>query len=202
MPCVYKTIAASALGLLLLRPGIASATALTQSFAIEVPSGTVAGDGVNVASSSFQQFDPAMGTLTEIQTIFGGTGSWNSSTAAPRLDLSLVTHGAAVVIGGEQVFFSPGDVQFSLGGTDRYLPELGSFIGPGAAQVDLRILGDGGTFSTALTEGSVAYVYEPQPAAIPEPGAVWTLCAGLLALAVLRRKRSVEAKSVHTTVFT
>lgn len=188
MQCVDRIVAASILALALSMPSIAAATSLTQSFTIEAPSGTPVGDGVNVASSSFQQFNPAAGTLTEIQTVFTGTGLWNSAAAGPQLDLSLVTHGLAVVVGGERVFFSPGDVPFSLGGTDRYLPELGSFIGSATAQVDLRILGNGGTFSTPPTQGSVTYMYDPQPADIPEPGSVWLIAVGLLALSVLRAK--------------
>lgn len=188
MLCSDRIVVASILGLALLMPGIAAATSLTQSFTIEAPSGTAVGDGVNVASSSFQQFDPAAGTLTEIQTVFNGTGLWNSVASGPRLDLSLVTHGLAVVVGGERVFFSPGDVPFSLCGTDRYLPELGSFIGSATAQVDLRILGNGGTFSTQVTQGSVTYVYDPQPIDLPEPGSLWLAGVGLLALGMVRGK--------------
>lgn len=186
MSCFDRIIAGSVLCLALAIPGIASATSITQSFTIEAPAGTVVGDGVNVASSLFQQFDPAAGALTEIQTVFTGGGRWDSVASSPQLDLSLVTHGAAVVVGGERVFFSPGDVAFSLGGTDRYLPELSSFIGSGTAQLDLRILGNGGTFSTPSTSGSVTYVYDPQATAIPEPGSLWMACVGLLALGIIR----------------
>ena len=185
---VDRIVTAAILGLAFLMPGIASATSLTQSFTIEAPSGTPVGDGVNVASSLFPRFDPATGTLIEIQTVFNGTGLWDSAAAAPRLDLSLVVHGLAVVIGGQRVFFSPGDVPFSLGGTDRYLPELGSFIGSGTAQVDLRILGNGGSFSTPSTVGSVTYVYDPQPIDLPEPGSFWLAGIALLAFGLIGRK--------------
>ncbi len=187
MPYFHKPAAALILGLSLLAPSVVSATVITESFAIQVPSGTLLGNGVNVASSSFQQFDPAMGTLTEIQTVFAGSGFLNGSSASPRLDLSLVVHNAAIVIGGEQFFFSPGGVQFSLGGTDQHLPELGSFIGSGTAQVDLRVLGNGGTFSTPLTAGSITYVYD-SATAVPEPAGLWLFGVGLLALATMRGK--------------
>ena len=163
---------------------------MTQGFTIEVPSGTPVESSINVASSFFQQLDPAVGRLTGVQTSFSGGGTWNSLSTSPRLELSVVTHNTAVVLAGQRFFFSPGEVRFSFAETDVFLPELGSFIGSGTAQVDLRILGNGGSFGTPPNQGSITYVYEPQLTAIPEPGGVWLACVGLLALSAIRIKRS------------
>ena len=78
-------------------------------------------------------------------------------------------------------------MQFSFQGADQYLPELGSFIGSGTAQVDLRLSGNGGAFNTPLNAGSITYVYDPQPEAVPEPGGVMLMCVGLLALGATLR---------------
>jgi len=188
MSYFHRSIAAVILGLPFLAPGIVSAASITQGFTIQVPSGTPVGTSTNVASSSFQQLDLAVGRLTEVQTRFSGEGSWASSSASPRLELSVVTHNTAVVLGGVRFFFSPGNIRFNFSETDVFLPQLSSFIGSGTAQVDLRIAGSGGTFSTPLNEGSITYVYEPLVAAIPEPGGVWPACVGLLALGAFRTK--------------
>ena len=190
MSCSHGTVSAVILGSLLWVPSAALAAVLNQGFIIQVPSGTALEASVNVASSFFQQLDPATGTLIEVQTVLEGTGSWSSPAAAPLLNLSLVTHNTAVAIGGQQPFFRPGSVSFKLGTTDRFLPELGSFIGSGLAQVDLRLNGNDGTFSTSAIGGTISYVYEPrQVAAVPEPDALWLMGAGLLALTVVRERR-------------
>ena len=190
MSCVHGTAAALILGSILSVPGAASAAVLSQDFTVQVPSGTALGGSVNVASSFFQQLDPAVGTLTEVQTALEGTGTWSSPAAVPILNLSLVTRNTAVAIGGQQPLFTPGNVSFRLGTTDRFVPELASFIGSGLAQVDLRLVGNGGTFSTPVIGGTISYVYDPrQLAAVPEPSALWLTGAGLLALTVARRRR-------------
>jgi hypothetical protein len=97
----------------------------------------------------------------------------------------LVIHDTAVVLAGQQFFFTPGFVSFSFDGKDSYLPELSSFIGTGTTQVDLRISGVGGTFSVPLTTGSITYDYTATTT-VPEPGRMWAAFVGLLAL-FLRR---------------
>jgi hypothetical protein len=177
--------AACTLGLLLAIPRPGSAATITEDFTLKVPTGTeVSMLGVNVASSLFPQFNPADGTLTQLDSVFSGSGTWASSSGSPQLDLSFVVHGSLVVIGTQQDFFTPGKVTFDLGGTDSFIPELGSFIGAGTTQADLRILGipgETGTFKTSTISGSITYVYNP----IAEPSGAGLLLAGLVGLAAV-----------------
>lgn len=174
-------------------PGISRAAVLTQTFNIQVPSNTAVGAATNVASSTFPQFDPATGTLISVDASFSGAGSWMSPAAGQMLELSLVVHERAIVLAGQRYFFTPGSISFDFAGTDSYLPELTSFVGSGLTQVDLRITGSGGTFTTPPNAGAVSYVFTPA-VAVPEPETAWLIGFGLVAVGLLRGGRRTGAR--------
>ena len=184
---VRGLIVAWAAGVVVL-PSVGHAAVLTEAFTIAVPAGTGVGAAVNVASSPFAQFDPSAGSLTSVQTSFSGSGSWLGAANGQMLELSVVTHGTAVVLAGLRFFFTPGSIQFGFSGSDQYLPELMSFIGSGTTEVDLRLAGNGGTFQTPVNSGTISYVYTPA-ASVPEPGSAWLACVGLTAMALVRVAR-------------
>lgn len=179
------SIAASWTAAVILASSVGNAAVLTQAFNIQVPSGTMVGTAANVASSTFSQFNSTTGLLTSVNTSFLGAGSWVDPAGGQMLVLSLVVHGTAVVLAGQEYFFTPGTINFSFSGSDSYLPELTSFIGSGLAQVDLRVSGNGGTFTTPLTTGTVSYVFTPA-AAVPKPETAWLMGFGLAAVGLLR----------------
>ena len=174
-------------------PGAGHAAVLTQAFNIEVPSGTTVGAATNVASSTFPQLDPATGTLTSVNTSFSGVGSWIDPVGGHRMELSLVVHGKAVVLAGQENFFTPGTINLSFSGADSYLPELTSFIGSATTQVDLRISGNGGAFAMLPTTGTVSYIFTPA-VAVPEPETAWLTGLGLVMVGLLRGGRRASTR--------
>ena len=96
------SIAASWTAAVILASSVGNAAVLTQAFNIQVPSGTMVGTAANVASSTFSQFNSTTGLLTSVKTSFLGAGSWVDPAGGQMLVLSLVVHGTAVVLAGQE----------------------------------------------------------------------------------------------------
>jgi PEP-CTERM motif len=143
--------------------------------------------------TSFAQFNPANGTLTDIMTTITGPATWTSSSQAPSLFARLTLHNSGEEVNNGQTFGSPGAITINFGGTDTFIPDFTTSIGTGTTTLDFKLLGEpGDTFETTAAAGlvgSINYDYTPS-AVVPEPGSLALLGAGLAGFAFVRRRKN------------
>lgn len=159
-------------------------------------------DATVTFTSSFGQFDPALGTLTgvtfdydyEFQIVMAGTAGGSGGSAAGPVEIN----GAAssLVIAGGSGGAGPGTVPFSETGSYSPTGDLSSYIGAGAGSFAWQADEDvspGGTpdFTAELdlvapSSLTVTYTYT---APVPEPAALG-LGIGSLFLLCRRARRS------------
>jgi hypothetical protein len=134
------------------------------------------------------QFNPALGTLTEVTVTLRGTDTWTQRLGPDSLEADLYYGDFSTT----QSFTSPGMLAFDLAGTST--TNLADFIGTSDYTLELALNTDGlGDIGATTLNGTVTYDYTP-PASAPEPSSLsltlLSLGAGGL-FALWTRKRSV-----------
>jgi hypothetical protein len=176
----------AALALLLGGVGQARADQIVINFTINVsPAATlVAGD--NLFTLSEPQFNPAKGTLTEVDISLLGPATWTSTSTGPLL----FTDGyVGTDLGGigyiDPSSFSSVDVNVGVGSPSLGLP----FTGTGSLMVGLNIDDESqtpfsDTFKTGTggLSGTLTYTFTPSATAVPEPSTLTLLGIGSLGL--------------------
>jgi opacity protein-like surface antigen len=175
-------------------PIAASAATIMQSITIDIP--TAASSDDNFMSSTFEGFDPKIGTLTSAQVYLTGSLTWAPGSPIGPFGAMLALI-LAPPIPASQVFMSatPDTIDVVLNGV-----AAGFAIGPGPQQelLEASDSSDGGSFTAGgVLSGTVTYTFTPAVPTVPEPS-TWALMligfAGLGYVA-LRRKGAVPAIS-------
>jgi PEP-CTERM motif len=165
---------ASAYVAFLLVPTVASPATIVEPYTVRLP--VEAGPPLVLVSSDFQQFDPALGTLNDVQVTLTGTFRWLASGPGSGLAVGLD-------FGGIQVRTPPfpfdGVETFNLMATGTSPPELQFFTGTSSITGEVAfffgsnpdVIAQG---SARDLQGTVTYDYTPTVAAIPEPS-TWAM---------------------------
>jgi hypothetical protein len=176
--------------LLLLSPAPAKANSISETFTITVSSPQTLGSILDVTSSSFAQFNPSLGTLTEVQSTLTGTGTW-AGTGTVFITNLLTASPVNEVISNSQTFFTLGAITFSISGADSFPFDLSVFSGTGTTDVRLSLNSDRST-DTFMTDGTLTgtITYDYTPAATREPSSLALLATGLLGFAFFIRRHA------------
>lgn len=183
----------------LIAPGSASANAIVQSLTVDInPAITLNGSFDASPTSSFNDFNPSLGTLNSIAVSFGGTVDYRGSSSLPSvLNFFAVFNGVTFTATGNTggLCIGYGLCSVSLSFTDTadrpFLTGLASnnfglvLNGLPGEQVTTNFDGD-----FPLT-GSITYNYTP-PAGVPEPITLSVFGAGLAGAAALRRRKKAQ----------
>jgi PEP-CTERM motif-containing protein len=175
-------------------PAAGKAATLTEDFTIDVAAGS--SDDTDFNTSSFPQFNPALGTLDAITETATGTLNWVITTPAPppAPDILVVVLGLVANSGGFAQFGAGGALNVSLDGTTTNSSELSKVIGTGVFS-DVLATSDPtatGEFTPGSTlQGTITYQYTP----VPEP-ATWAMMAlGFAALGFAGRIRAGRSQT-------
>jgi hypothetical protein len=143
-------------------PAMASGATITQQFTIagstRFPS-TFART-FTIVGSSFELFNPGLGTLDEVTVTLTGSANWTSSGNLPGVLY-------ASLFPGRQRFNAPGRIIFDISGTTAMSGVLRSLTGVGYRNAELSLSSPDHSddmFATigSLT-GSITYRYTPAP---------------------------------------
>jgi hypothetical protein len=148
----------------------ANADTITETFTVNVP-GVFQFLPHAFPSTAFEQFNPALGTLTDVQTALTGFGTWTSDAVTPQLTANFFLLGLGE-LSGTQFFSHPGLISFNMAGTNTNPNHLAAFTGTGNAMVILFLdtAPNSGfetfmdTFGVGLS-GTIKYDYAPSAVA-------------------------------------
>ena len=176
-----------------------SAATITQTFTVSPFEFEQTLGGANYDTSSFNQFNSALGTLDSITATLTGSGAWYVSVGGPDyllLDLEATNTNSINLqeIEVDETAAQSEPVTVDISGTDSTAGDLTAYVGTGTEDlvlnVDISNYGVIDTFTTtsALT-GTITYNYTPGATAIPEPGTLPAFAAAILGLIALRKIR-------------
>jgi hypothetical protein len=171
--------------------GAAHAAAETEMFTVN---GAATGNFFSdVLSSSFSQFNPALGTLNSITFSASGTATFTDTFSEP-LDSanfegisSLAEPNTRLVAGAGSQTGSSGTFDISASGTET--GELAPFEGASTTSVYFSFEVTGGTLFVDDVPGTVTYNYTPAVASGPEPVGWSVFATGLATPIALRLRR-------------
>ena len=195
-----------------LAPTAAKPATIVETFAVPLPLNApiFLNFGIQLLSTNFQQFNPALGTLNDVQLTLTGSFSWFPELDTPTHTLLVTNRLQAFTISqsflGVPVTDDLVPVTLNLMGTTTN-PQLLNFVTGTSTvndEVDFELfslsalpdqlvaLGPGDQLVNL--QGTVTYVYTPAVSAVPEP-ATWALMligfAGL-GFAFRRSRRKVS----------
>src|SRR5262245_36176863 len=138
-----------------LLPLSANADTITRTFTVSVPDPThLLSIGNNFAGTPFAEFDPALGTLTQVVTLITAPATFLTSSGCPELYARLRLEGLGD-LGSIQVFSTKSTINFNLGNVNSSSTVLVGFTGTGNAIIDLNLFdnsfylgGQDGIFTT------------------------------------------------------
>jgi len=159
--------------------------------------GTAVQDNIlflEITSSSFMDFDPAIGTLTGVTLSFKGTAEFSPSNFIAAAELFFV--GAA----NKELFLGTGSglagsFPISASGTINTPLDLSLFEGTGTQALMFLFGVEGGALSMSGQSGTLTYDYTPTTLPVPEPStwALMTLGFAGLSCAGYRRRTVATA---------
>jgi len=178
--------------------GTAKADTIVEDFTV---SGTAVrnNSGLDgITSSSFADFNTAVGTLTGVTLSFAGTANYSEPIeAGDTVDFVDVTTASNV---NEEIFSGPGsgfggNFSISANGTVSDAGLLSMFEGSGTQALVFNFIVDVGTVTMSGQSGTLTYDFTPAVAATPEPStwAMGLVGFGLLGLVGYRKTRSALA---------
>jgi hypothetical protein len=177
---------ATAVALLVLTPGAARGNTIVVTFTVPLPIQAVVSPGLlDLGSTNFQQFNPALGTFNDVQVTL--TGSFNWVTSPPStLDVENKLDSFTLVqqIPGVPVMGNVVPVTVDVMGTTNFATTLQFVTGTSTVNDEVIIAAItnvnfentiGGGMGTQIVnlQGTVTYDFDPS-AAVPEP-ATWAL---------------------------
>jgi hypothetical protein len=145
----------------------ANAATITEPFTVNSPTVALPDDflGTPVA-----RFNPALGTLIDVETALTGSGTWTSLDETPQLTSTFTLQGLGP-LGGTQIFSTTGRITFNMAVTNTMPNVLAAFTGTGNANVllNLNTPDSSDEFSSnGALSGTVTYDYTPI-AGVPGP---------------------------------
>ncbi|HEX5484258.1 MAG TPA: hypothetical protein VFZ08_16695 [Terriglobia bacterium] len=156
----------------ILTPLALRADSLQETFSLTLPStvlnNTAVEGGENFSTTSFAEFNPALGTLNSINVTFTGSATFSGSSL---LSSALLFHNSNETVGPLLFFSSPGAINFNMAAGDGFRPDLARITGTGTTVFDLNLDAPGATFATTSPgglAGKITYDYSP-PAPTPAP---------------------------------
>jgi hypothetical protein len=173
--------------------GAAHAAAEIEMFTVNGAPSEVGGLS-DVLSSSFAEFNPALGTLNSITINASGTATLtdndNESGEGDEADffgISSLAEPDTQLVGGQGGVNGTGTFDISASGTET--GELTPFEGASTTAVYFNFTIDGGTLVANDVPGTLTYNYTPAVASVPEPVGWSVFAAGLATPIALRLRR-------------
>ncbi len=146
----------------------------------------------DVLSSSFSQFNPALGTLNSITISASGTATF-TDTGSGLEDgayfggISSPTEPNFGLVDGNGSLLGTGTFDISASGTESFV--LAPFEGASTTSVYFQFDVSGGTLVANDVPGTLTYNYTPAVASVPEPVHWSVFAAGLATPIALRLRR-------------
>jgi hypothetical protein len=145
-----------------------------------------------VLSSSFAEFNPALGTLNSITINASGTATLTDNDSgeegqAAFFDITSLAEPNTQLVGGQGSVTGTGTFDISASGTET--GELAPFEGASTTAVYFNFIVDGGTLVANDVPGTLTYNYTPAVASVPEPVHWSVFAAGLATPIALRLRR-------------
>jgi hypothetical protein len=148
-----------------------------------------------ITSSSFADFNTAVGTLTGVTLSFSGTANSTSTDLAVFEHVTPASHVHEEIFTGSGFQIGPGSFSISASGTDSFATDLSMFEGSGTQALVFDFLVTVGTVTMSGQSGTLTYDFTPAVAAVPEPStwAMMTLGFGLMGFLGYRKTRGALA---------
>ncbi len=146
-----------------------------------------------ITSSSFADFNTAVGTLTGVTLSFSGTANSTSPDLVFFADVTPASSVNEEFFTGSGFQVGPGSFSISASGTNN--ADLGKFEGSGTQALVFDFSVAFGTVTMSGQSGTLTYDFTPAVAAVPEPStwAMMTLGFGLMGFLGYRKTRGALA---------
>jgi hypothetical protein len=180
--------------------GQVRADMITIPFTMNVSPASTLTPGDNLFTVSLSQFNPALGTLTEVDFSLQGPATWTSTSTSPQIiTWAYIGENITGTLVTDPSSFTSVLEQFAL---VPPLPPSAPWIGTGSVMTGLNVEDDSqtpftDTFKTGTggLTGTLTYDSTPSATAVPEPSTLTLLSLGSLSLLGYgwRRRKQVAA---------